>query len=71
MKVEQREKNVEAINSNTFLFITEDEVIIFTFKKLFNFSVFINDKNLIIDDWLSIRRNKLKENANWFLIDVQ
>jgi hypothetical protein len=32
LKVEQREKNVEAINSNTFLFITEDEVIVFTFK---------------------------------------
>jgi hypothetical protein len=38
---------------------------------LFDFSVFINDKNLIIDDWLLIMRNKLKENANWFFIDVQ
>jgi hypothetical protein len=38
---------------------------------LFDFSVFTDDKNLIIDDWLSIMRNKLKENANWFFIDVQ
>jgi hypothetical protein len=34
-------------------------------------SVFTDDKNFIIDDWLSIMRNKLKENANWFFIDVQ
>jgi hypothetical protein len=38
---------------------------------LSDFSVFIDDKNLIIDDWLLVMRNKLKENANWFLIDVQ
>jgi hypothetical protein len=36
-----------------------------------NFSVFIDDKDLIIDDWLSVMRNKLKENANWFSLDVQ
>jgi hypothetical protein len=48
LKIELRKKNVE--NSNTFLFIIEDDVIVFTFKKLFDFSVFINDKNLIIDD---------------------
>jgi hypothetical protein len=52
LRVEQREKNVEAINSNTFLFITENEVIIsiVTFKKLSNSSIFIDDKDLIIDD---------------------
>jgi hypothetical protein len=33
LKVEQRERNVEAINSNTSLFITEDEIIVFTSKK--------------------------------------
>jgi hypothetical protein len=38
---------------------------------LFDSSIFIDDKDLIIDDWLSIMRNKLKENANWFFIDVQ
>jgi hypothetical protein len=38
---------------------------------LSDFFVFIDDKNLTIDDWLSIMRNKLKENANWFFIDVQ
>jgi subtilase family serine protease len=52
LRIEQRERNVEAINSNTLLFITEDEVIIsiVTFKKLFDSSIFIDDKDLIIDD---------------------
>jgi hypothetical protein len=48
-------------NSNTSLFITEDEVIIATFKKLSDSSIFINDKNLIIDNRLLIMRNKLKK----------
>jgi hypothetical protein len=34
-------------------------------------SIFIDDKDFIIDDWLSIMQNKLKENANWFSTDVQ
>jgi hypothetical protein len=38
---------------------------------LSNLFVFTDDKDLIIDDWLSIMRNKLKENANWFSTDVQ
>jgi hypothetical protein len=48
-------------------------VIVFTatFKKLFDSSVFTDDKDSIIDDWLSVMRNKLKENANWFFTDVQ
>jgi hypothetical protein len=49
-RVKQRKKNVEATNSNTFLFITEDEVIVSTSKKLLDSSVFTDDKNLIIDD---------------------
>jgi hypothetical protein len=48
LKIELRKKNVK--NSNTLLFIIEDDVIVFTFKKLFDFFVFIDDKNLIIDD---------------------
>ncbi len=73
LRIEQREKNIEAINSNIFLFIIEDEVVVFivTFKKLFDSSVFIDDKDSIIDDWLSVMRNKLEENANWFFTDVQ
>ncbi len=73
LRVEQREKNIEAINSNIFLFIIENEVIVFTatFKKLFDSSVFTDDKDSIIDDWLSVMRNKLEENANWFFTDVQ
>jgi hypothetical protein len=52
LRVEQREKNIEAINSNIFLFIIENEVIVFTatFKKLFDSSVFTDDKDSIIDD---------------------
>jgi hypothetical protein len=51
LKVELRERNISE-NSNTFLSIIEDEVIVstITFKKLFDSSVFIDDKNLIIDD---------------------
>ncbi len=52
LRVEQRKRNIETINSNIFLFIIEDEVVVFivTFKKLFNSSVFIDDKDFIIDD---------------------
>ncbi len=73
LRVEQRERNIEAINSNIFLFIIEDEVIVSTatFKKLLDSSVFTDDKDFIIDDWLSVMRNKLEENANWFSTDVQ
>jgi hypothetical protein len=51
LKVELRERNISE-NSNTFLFIIEDEVIVSTatFKKLFDSSVFIDDKDSIIDD---------------------
>jgi hypothetical protein len=38
---------------------------------LFDSSIFIDDKDFIIDDWLSVMKNKLEENANWFSIDVQ
>ncbi len=74
LKVELRERNLENYslrNSNTFLFIIEDDVIVFMFKKLSDSSIFIDDKDFIIDDWLSVMRNKLEENANWFSIDVQ
>jgi hypothetical protein len=42
-----------------------------TSKKLFDSSIFIDDKDFIIDDWLSVMRNKLEENANWFSMNVQ
>jgi hypothetical protein len=48
LKVELRERNVE--NSNTLLSFIEDDVVVFTSKKLSDFSVFIDDKELIIDD---------------------
>jgi hypothetical protein len=71
LKIELREKSLK--NWNILLFIIEDEVIVLTatFKKLFDSSIFIDDKNIIIDDWLSVMQNKLKENANWFSTDVQ
>jgi hypothetical protein len=39
-------------------------------KKLLDSSIFIDEKNLNIEDWLSIMRNKLKKNANWFFIEI-
>jgi hypothetical protein len=50
LKIELREKNLR--NSNILLSITEDEVVvsIATFKKLFDSSIFTDDKDLIIDD---------------------
>jgi hypothetical protein len=53
LKVKLRERNLSEnvfANSNTLLFIIEDDVIVFTFKKLFDSSINIDDKNLIIDD---------------------
>jgi hypothetical protein len=52
LRIEQRERNIEAINSNILLFIIEDEVVVFiaTFKKLFDSSIFTDDKDSIIDD---------------------
>jgi hypothetical protein len=69
LKMKLREKNLE--NSNTFLFIIEDDVTVSTFKKLFDSLVFTDDKDFIIDDWLSVMRNKMKDNADWFSTDVQ
>jgi hypothetical protein len=48
LKVELRKRNVK--NSNTFLFFIEDDVVVFTFKKLSDLSVFTDDKDLIIND---------------------
>jgi hypothetical protein len=48
LKIELREKNVE--NSNTLLSIIEDDVIVFTSKKLSDSSIFTDDKDFIIDD---------------------
>jgi hypothetical protein len=53
LKVELRERNLSEnvfANSNTFLSIIEDDVIVFTFKKLSDSSIFIDDKDLISDD---------------------
>jgi hypothetical protein len=51
LKVELRERNISE-NSNTLLFIIENEVVVSTatFKKLFDSSVFTDDKDSIIDD---------------------
>jgi hypothetical protein len=48
LKIELREKNVK--NSNTFLSIIEDDVIVSTSKKLSDSSIFTDDKDFIIDD---------------------
>ncbi len=48
LKIELRERKMK--NSNIFLFIIEDDVIVFTFKKLSDSSIFTDDKDFIIDD---------------------
>jgi hypothetical protein len=48
LKIELRERNLK--NSNIFLSIIEDDVIVSTFKKLSDSSVFTDDKDFIIDD---------------------
>ena len=40
-------------------------------KKLSNLFIFTNEKNSNIDDWLSVMKNKLKENENWFSNEIQ
>jgi hypothetical protein len=53
LKVELRERNLSenvSANSNTLLFIIEDDVIVSTSKKLSDSSIFTDDKDLIIDD---------------------
>ncbi len=41
------------------------------FKKLLDSSIFIDEKNSNIEDWLSIIKNKLKRNFDWYLIETQ
>jgi hypothetical protein len=50
LRMKQRERNVEITNSNTFLFITNDEVVVLMLKKLLDSFVFTDDKDFIIDD---------------------
>jgi hypothetical protein len=52
MKLRERDLCTHIFNSNTLLFISEDKVIVstITFKKLSDSSIFIDDKDLIIDD---------------------
>ncbi len=69
LKVELQKKNVR--NSNTLLSITEDDVIVSTSKKLLDSSIFFDEEDSIIDDWLNVMRNKLEENANWLFTEIQ
>jgi hypothetical protein len=48
LKIELRKRNVK--NLNTLLSFIEDDVIVSSFKKLFDFFVFIDNKDFIIDD---------------------
>jgi uncharacterized protein YktB (UPF0637 family) len=40
-------------------------------KKLFDFSILIDEKESHINDWLSVIRNKLEENADWYQTSLQ
>ncbi len=65
---ESRDVLVESVRniSNVSDSITISDSIIS--KKLLDSSIFIDEKNSDIESWLSIMRNKLKENADWFSI---
>jgi hypothetical protein len=43
---------------------------IVTSKKLSDSFIFTDDKDSNIENWLFAMRNKLKENADWFLIET-
>jgi predicted nuclease with TOPRIM domain len=55
------------INVSVFVMTT---INIATSKKLSDSLILIDDKNPNIEDWLSTMKNKLKENADWFLIET-
>jgi predicted nuclease with TOPRIM domain len=56
---ESFEVSVESVRVTSNLIVS-----LITSKKLFDSSIFIDDKNSNIEDWLSTMRNTLKENAN-------
>jgi predicted XRE-type DNA-binding protein len=45
--------------------------IIMTSKNLFDSSVFIDENNSSIEDWLSIMKNKLEKISNWYSTETQ
>jgi hypothetical protein len=53
LKVKLKEKDLsenKSRNSNTLLSTAEDKVVVATFKKLFDSSIFTDDKDFTIDD---------------------
>jgi hypothetical protein len=38
---------------------------------LLDSSIFFDEEDSIIDDWLNVMRNKLEENANWLFTEIQ
>jgi hypothetical protein len=70
MKEVEKEASIESIHDeDTSKSVVKEKLIIS--KKLLDLSIFIDEKDLLTDDWLSIMRNKLKENANWYQIALQ
>ncbi len=68
--VESLDVSVESVRNASVKIDASVSTIINTSKKLFDSSIFIDDMNSNIEDWLSTMRNKLKENADWFSIET-
>ncbi len=81
-ELEQKRNNDENKNVESFDVFVESvrdasirvdvfvSTIIAISKKLFDSFILTDDKDSNIENWLSTMRNKLKENADWFLIET-
>ncbi len=69
-------ENVESLNvsvesiRNASIRVNVSAFVMTTSKKLFDSSIFTDEKDSNIEDWLSIMKSKLKNNANWFSIQT-
>jgi hypothetical protein len=68
--VESFDVSVKSVRDASIKVDASVSTVISTSKKLLDSSIFIDDKNSNIEDWLSTMRNKLKENADWFSIET-
>jgi hypothetical protein len=58
---------IKSVRNTSNSIVISDLII---WKKLLDSSIFIDEKNSNIEDWLLIMKNKLKNNANWFSIET-
>jgi hypothetical protein len=69
-------ENVESLDAfvklvrNASIKVDISVITIVTSKKLFDSLILIDDKDLKIENWLFVMKNKLKENVDWFSIET-